>query len=107
MSWMNWFFKRKGSNVEMNQDATSFSGDVTISGTATLDGPLVVSSGLSVTGETEVQGIMISASDGSPEAAVTGVRKGDLCVDYTNANLYVFAGTAGENTGWKLVTKAA
>lgn len=109
---MNWFFKRDGVSVSMSQDSTTISGTVTLSGAVTNTGgisgagAIATSGGITVTGGTLVEGITISANAGSPEAAVTGARKGDLCVDYTNANLYVFAGTAGQNTGWKLVTRA-
>jgi hypothetical protein len=51
--------------------------------------------------------ITIFCSDGTPESSVVANSKGDLCSDYTNGALYVFAGTAGTYTGWKLVTQAS
>lgn len=50
--------------------------------------------------------ITFSSYDGTPETYVVGYSKGDLCSDYTNGALYVFTGTVGEKTGWKLVTQA-
>jgi hypothetical protein len=87
-------------------DAVTFSDDVTNTGGISGAGAIATTGGVTVTGGAVLQGINFFANDGTPEAAVTAVRKGDLCVDYTNANLYVFAGTAGQNTGWKLVTRA-
>lgn len=46
-------------------------------------------------------------SDGSPESSVVANHVGDHCTDYTNGALYIFTGTAGTYTGWKLVTQAA
>lgn len=42
----------------------------------------------------------------TPEGAIVGNRIGDLCVDYTNGNLYIFTGTSGAKTTWMLVTRA-
>jgi hypothetical protein len=50
--------------------------------------------------------ITIFNSDGTPESSVYSNSIGDICVDYTNGALYVFTGTAGAYTGWKLVTQA-
>jgi hypothetical protein len=51
--------------------------------------------------------ITINEYAGSPESAVVGNRIGDLTIDYTNGAIYVFTGTSGAKTVWKLVTKAA
>ena len=80
--------------------------NATVGGTLGVTGATTVAA-LTATGALTLKGITLSANAGSPEAAVTGNRKGDLCVDYTNGALYVFAGTASQNTGWKLVTQAA
>lgn len=55
----------------------------------------------------KIGGIRISEYAGTPENNVIGDRKGDLCIDYTNGAIYVFTGTAGAKTTWKLVTQAA
>jgi len=51
--------------------------------------------------------ITISEYAGSPEGSVVGNRNGDICIDYTNGAIYVFVGTSGAKTAWKLVTQAA
>jgi hypothetical protein len=106
MSWMNWFFKRDGVAVTMSQDSTTISGTLAVTGATSLTGLVTASGGLTLTGTTAIDGITISSHSASPEAAITGNRKGDLCVDYTNSNVYIFTGTATQNTGWKLVTRA-
>lgn len=50
--------------------------------------------------------ITITEYDGTPESYLVGNRIGDLCVDYTNGNLYIFTGTSGAKTTWMLVTRA-
>ncbi len=79
--------------------------NATVGGTLGVTGATTVAA-LTATGALTLAGITLSAYAGTPEAHVTGNRKGDLCVDYTNGKLYVFGGTATENTGWKLVTQA-
>ena len=81
-------------------------GNTTLTGTLGVTGLTTVAA-LTATGALTLAGITLSAYAGTPEAHVTGNRKGDLCVDYTNGALYVFAGTPTQNTGWKLVTQAA
>ena len=54
-----------------------------------------------------IGGITVSEYAGSPETYVVGNRNGDICIDYTNGALYVFVGTAGAKTAWKLVTQAS
>jgi len=93
-------------------DLITLADDIAITRNATVGGNLGVTgattvAALTATGAITLKGITLSANAGTPEAAVTGNRKGDLCVDYTNGALYVFAGTATQNTGWKLVTQAA
>lgn len=50
--------------------------------------------------------VTITEYDGTPEGGLVGNRNGDLAIDYTNGNIYVFVGTSGAKTAWKLVTKA-
>ena len=100
-----------GNDLDVTGAATigetlGVTGNTTVGGTLGVTGATTVAA-LTATGALTLKGITLSANAGSPEAAVTGNRKGDLCVDYTNGALYVFAGTASQNTGWKLVTQAA
>lgn len=67
----------------------------------------ITAGNVTATGSVVLNGVSHFASDGSPEGVVTALRKGDQCNDYTNGKIYVFTGTAGTNTGWKLVTQAA
>ena len=100
-----------GNDLEVTGAATvgetlGVTGNTTVGGTLGVTGATTVAA-LTATGAITLAGVTISANDGTPEADVTGNRKGDLCIDYTNGALYVFAGTASENTGWKLVTQAS
>jgi len=131
MSFLYSFFRKSatGSGIALKDDLTitddlAVGGDIAITGAGTVGSTLGVTgnttvggtlgvtglttvAALTATGALTLAGITLSANAGTPEAAVTGNRKGDLCVDYTNGALYVFAGTATQNTGWKLVTQAA
>ena len=100
-----------GNDLDVTGAATigetlGVTGNTTVGGTLGVTGATTVAA-LTATGALTLAGITLSANAGSPEATVTGNRKGDLCVDYTNGALYVFAGTASQNTGWKLVTQTA
>ncbi len=53
-----------------------------------------------------IGGATFFTNDGTPESSVYSNHIGDVCVDTTNGALYVFTGTAGTYTGWKLVTQA-
>ena len=81
-------------------------GNTTLAGTLGVTGATTVDD-LTATGTITLAGITISSNDGTPEAAVTGNAKGDLCMDTATGNWYTFKGTPTENTGWKLVTVAA
>lgn len=53
--------------------------------------------------------VVLLTNAGAPTNAVTGAAvagPGSICIDYTNANLYVNANTKASPT-WKLVTRAA
>jgi hypothetical protein len=51
--------------------------------------------------------IQVLQKAGVPSTDFDGVAaKGALCIDTTNANIYINAGTLGTNS-WKLVTRAA
>lgn len=53
--------------------------------------------------------VVLLTNAGVPTNAVTGAAvagPGSICIDYTNANLYVNANTKASPT-WKLVTRAA
>lgn len=111
--WLNSFLHRKGTTIYA-LFAWVFNSDLSVTGDLAVTGDTAVTGDLTITGDVTaaagtltLNGITLSANAGTPEAAVTGNRKGDLCIDYTNGALYVFAGTAEANTGWKLVTQAA
>jgi hypothetical protein len=42
----------------------------------------------------------------TPEASLTGLSKAHMAYDITNGEAYIFRGTIGANTGWKLMTHA-
>lgn len=90
MSWLQRLFKKSYDGRKVTTSAT-----------------IIGTGGANFSGSITMNGVSFFASDGTPEAAVTGLRKGDQCNDYTNGKVYIFAGTPGANTGWKLVTQAA
>jgi hypothetical protein len=101
MSWLLRLFKKSyDGGVVTLASALSLLSTLTVTGA-------INAGNISATGSVVLNGVSHFASDGSPEGVVTGMRKGDLCSDYTNGKIYVFGGTAGANTGWKLVTSAA
>lgn len=53
-----------------------------------------------------IGGMTFFTNAGTPESSVYANHIGDVCSDTTNGALYVFTGTAGTYTGWKLVTQA-
>jgi hypothetical protein len=61
--------------------------------------------------ETEIALMRPLVKAGAPTDGTSGTGagfapKGALCIDYTNANLYINGGTQASPT-WKLVTRAA
>lgn len=102
--------KKDGTGAEAKLPIT-FHEDLEVTGNTTLTGTLGVTGAttvddLTATGTIILAGITISSNAGTPEAAVTGNAKGDLCMDTATGNRYTFKGTPTENTGWKLVTVA-
>lgn len=119
MSWFQRLFKKSYDGGAVTTDssltttstlavggASTLTGAVAMGAAATVATTLGVTGASTLTGGATIKGSLVTSNGGSPEAAITGVRKGDLCTDYTNGALYVFGGTAGQNTGWKLVTQA-
>lgn len=125
MSWVQRLFKKSynGGIVTLSSalsllstlavtGASAFTGAVSCASTLAVTGAsvftgLVTVANFTATGTVTICGVTFSAYAGTPEAHVTGNRKGDFCLDYTNGAAYVFAGTAAANTGWKLVTQAS
>jgi len=99
-----------GNDLDVTGAATigetlGVTGNTTVGGTLGVTGVTTVDD-LTATGTITLAGITISSNAGTPEAAVTGNAKGDLCMDTATGNWYTFKGTATQNTGWKLVTVA-